>query len=823
MEDEPKEQENGERELEPEEIIIPETLPLLAVRDVVVFPYMIITLFVGREISIKSVDEALARDRFIFIASQKTPTEDDPDPEQIYEYGTAALIMRMLKMPDGRVKILIQGLQRGKTVEYIQERPHLAVKIEKVIEPPAPEVSIELEARMRNVKDQLEKMVSLGRAVPPDFMMVIENISDAGRISDVVAANLNLKVENAQKILETIEPTERLTSLDEILNRELELMNMQAKIQSQAKEGITKTQREYFLREQIKAIQDELGELDERSSEIEELKAKIEAAGMPEEVSKETEKQLKRLERMHQDSAEATVVRTYLDWLLELPWNVATTDVLDLKKAQKILDEDHYNLEKVKERILEYLGVRKLKQDMRGPILCFIGPPGVGKTSLGKSIARAIGRKFVRISLGGLRDEAEIRGHLRTYIGALPGKIIQGMKQAGTNNPIFMMDEVDKLGTDFRGDPSSALLEILDPEQNSNFTDHYLGVPFDLSKVLFIATANLPDPIQPTLRDRMEIITIPGYTEEEKMVIARKFLIPRQLEANGLKREHLDISDRGLRKVIGQYTKEAGLRNLERELARICRKVARQVAEGQAGPFSLRPRDVDKYLGPPRFLYGDEVEEDEIGVATGLAWTESGGDIIHVEATIMKGKGDLTLTGHLGEVMKESAHAALSYARSRSVEFGLNPRFFHEKDVHIHVPAGAIPKDGPSAGITMATALVSAATRVPVRRNLAMTGEITLRGRVLPIGGLKEKALAAARFHIKEILIPELNRKDLVDVPPYVKKKVRFLPVKNVDQVIELALQRKARGSRSKSTRSPTKVPIRNVKKAERAWRTRDR
>jgi len=812
---------NGENNLEPEEIVIPDSLPLLAVRDVVVFPYMIITLFVGREVSIKSVDEALARDRFIFIASQTSPTEDEPDPKKIYEHGTAALIMRMLKMPDGRVKILIQGLQRGKITEYLQERPFLSVTIEKITEPPAPEISIELEARMRNVKEQLEKMVSLGRAVPPDFMMVIENINDPGRIADVVAANLNLKVENAQRILETIDPIQRLTALDEILNRELELMNVQARIQSQAKEGITKTQREYFLREQMKAIQDELGELDERGTEIEELKTKIEESNMPEEVAQEAQKQLKRLERMHQDSAEATVVRTFLDWLLDLPWSVITPDILDLKQALTVLDEDHYDLEKVKERILEYLGVRKLKQDMKGPILCFIGPPGVGKTSLGKSIARAMGRRFVRISLGGLRDEAEIRGHRRTYIGALPGKIIQGMKQAGTNNPVFMMDEVDKLGMDFRGDPSSALLEILDPEQNMSFTDHYLGVPFDLSRVLFIATANLPDPIQPTLRDRMEIITLPGYTEEEKLVIARNFLIPRQLEANGLQPEHLDIPNRTLRKVISQYTKEAGLRNLEREIAQICRKTARKVAEGEKGPFHAQPQNLGKLLGPPRFLSGDEVDGDEIGVATGLAWTESGGDIIHVEASIMKGKGELTLTGHLGEVMKESAQAALSYARSRAAEFGLNPNFFNEKDVHIHVPAGAIPKDGPSAGITMATAMVSAATRIPVRQEVAVTGEITLRGRVL--GGLKEKSLAAARLHLKEIVIPELNRKDLVDIPPYVKKKLKFVPVRNVDQVIEVALADKGRGARTKPAQPRKRGPIRNVKEIERARRARNR
>jgi len=812
-----------EKELDPEELRIPEVLPLLAVRDVVVFPYMIITLFVGREISIRSVDEALERGRFIFIAAQKSPAEEDPNPKDIFEFGTIALIMRMLKLPDGRVKVLIQGLERGRIREFTQEKPFLAVRVERVAELPAPELNLELEARIRNVREQLEKMVSLGRVVPPDFMMVIENINDAGRLADVVAANLNLKIENAQQVLETMNPIQRLTSLNEILGRELELLTMQAKIQSQAREGITKSQREYFLREQLKAIQGELGELDERLSEMEELRNKIKAAKMPREVEEEAEKQLTRLERMHQDSAEATVARTYLDWLIELPWSKQTKDFLELLRAQKILEEDHYDLERVKERILEYLGVRKLKQDMRGPILCFVGPPGVGKTSLGRSIARAMGRNFVRISLGGLRDEAEIRGHRRTYVGALPGKIIQGMKQAGSHNPVFMMDEVDKLGQDFRGDPSSALLEILDPEQNTNFTDHYLGVPFDLSRVLFIATANLLDSIHPTLRDRMEIITISGYTDEDKLNIAWKFLIPRQLDANGLKPEHLEFSDKAMKKIISQYTKEAGLRNLEREIAQVCRKVARKVAEGEKGPFHIDPHFVEKLLGPPRFLPEEEEEQDSVGVSTGLAWTENGGDIIRVEAIIMKGKGELILTGHLGEVMKESARAALSYARSRADRFGLNGNFYRESDIHIHVPAGATPKDGPSAGITMAVALVSALTRIPVRREVAMTGEITLRGQVLPIGGLKEKTLAAARAKIKEIIIPEQNLKDLVEIPRYVKKQVKFLPVRNVDQVIAIALRNKIKAGPSQPRKASQNISSGNVQKVARARRACNR
>ena len=812
-----------EKELDSEDLRIPEVLPLLAVRDVVVFPYMIITLFVGREISIRSVDEALEKNRFIFIAAQKSPAEEDPNPKDIFPFGTIALIMRMLKLPDGRVKVLIQGLERGRISEYTQEKPFLAVRVERIAELPIPEVNLELEARIRNVREQLEKMVSLGRVVPPDFMMVIENINDAGRLADVVAANLNLKIENAQHVLETMDPTQRLTSLNEILGRELELLTMQAKIQSQAREGMTKSQREYFLREQLKAIQGELGELDERLTEMEELRSKIKAAKMPKEVEEEAEKQLTRLERMHQDAAEATVVRTYLDWLIELPWGKQTTDILELPKAQKVLEEDHYDLERVKERILEYLGVRKLKKDMRGPILCFAGPPGVGKTSLGRSIARAMGRNFVRISLGGLRDEAEIRGHRRTYIGALPGKIIQGMKQAGSNNPVFMMDEVDKLGQDFRGDPSSALLEILDPEQNTNFTDHYLGVPFDLSRVLFIATANLLDTIHPTLRDRMEIITISGYTDEDKLNIARKFLIPRQLEANGLKPEHLEISDKAMKKIISEYTKEAGLRNLEREIARVCRKVARRVAEGEKGPFHIDPHYVEKLLGPPHFLPEEEAEQDSIGVSTGLAWTENGGDIIRVEATIMKGRGELILTGHLGEVMKESARAALSYARSRADRFGLNGNFYRESDIHIHVPAGATPKDGPSAGITMAVALVSALTRIPVRREVAMTGEITLRGQVLPIGGLKEKALAAARNKIREIIIPSQNLKDLVEIPKYVKRHLKFLPVHNVDEVIAIALRGKIPAGASRTRNSPKNISSRNVQQIARVRRARNR
>jgi ATP-dependent Lon protease len=774
--------------IEDDQMKIPETLPMLPVRDTVIFPYMILPLFVGRESSIKAVDEALAKDRMIFLATQKVSTDDNPVPDSIYSVGTAAMVMKMLKLPDGRVKILVQGLAKGLIKEYMQEKPLFVVRIQRVVEPPVGELSLETEALIRSVKEQSEKVLSLKGILSPDVLAILDQIEEPGRLADLVASNLKLKIEEAQKILETFHPLQRLKKVNEYLSKEVQVSTMQAKIQSQAREEMSKTQREYFLREQLKAIKSELGEIDEKAQEVSELREKIKKAKMPQEVEKEANKQLNRLDQMHPESAEATIVRTYLDWLVELPWSLSTPDNLDIKKAKQVLDEDHYDLDKIKERILEYLGVRKLKEKMKGPILCFVGPPGVGKTSLGKSIARALGRKFTRISLGGVRDEAEIRGHRRTYIGSLPGRIIQGVKNAGSNNPVFMLDEIDKVGADFRGDPSAALLEALDPEQNFAFSDHYLNVPFDLSKVMFITTANILDPIPPALKDRMEVLNLAGYTSEEKLKITKQFLLPRQLEENGISKNNVSLGDEAILRIISQYTKEAGVRNLEREIASICRKVARKLAEDEKGPFQVSSLNLHKYLGPPKFLPEEELEVNEIGVATGLAWTSVGGEILHVEATTMKGKGNLTLTGHLGDVMKESAQAALSYARSKAKEVDLDPDFYEKLDLHIHVPAGAIPKDGPSAGVTMATSLISALTRIPVRKDLAMTGEITLRGRVLPIGGLKEKTLAALRAKIKNIIVPYQNQKDLDDIPPYIRRRVNFIFVKSMDEILKVAL-----------------------------------
>jgi len=781
-----------------EDVEIPNTLPLLPVRDVVIFSYMILPLFVGREGSIKAVDEALSKDRLIFLATQKDPTVEDPKPEGIYSVGTVATVMRMLKLPDGRVKILVQGLMRGRIIEYTQQKPCYIVNIEKIKEPIMPELPLEAEALMRSVKEHSEKVLSLRGLLSSDVLMVLNDIEDPGRLADLVGSNLNLKIEEAQQVLEIFNPIDRLIKVNELLSKEVELSSMQAKIQSQAKEEMTKTQRDYFLREQLRAIKNELGDADERTKETIDLKKKIKKAKMPKEVEKEANKQLDRLEQMHPDAAEASIVRTYLDWLVELPWKVNTKDNLDIKAAKKVLDEDHYNLEKVKERILEYLGVRKLSKKKKGPILCFVGPPGVGKTSLGKSIARALGRKFTRISLGGVRDEAEIRGHRRTYVGALPGRIIQSIKQAGSNNPVFVMDEIDKVGADFRGDPSAALLEVLDPEQNSAFSDHYLNVPFDLSNVMFITTANLVDPIIPALKDRMEVITLSGYTEEEKLKIALKFLLPRQLEENGITEKDMKISNEAILQMISHYTHEAGLRNLEREIAGVCRKVARRIAEGKKRGSKVNRGNLHKYLGTPRYLPEEEQSISEAGVATGLAWTQAGGEILHIEASTMKGKGNLILTGQLGDVMKESAQAAMSYARSKAKELNLDEDFYKNQDAHIHIPAGAIPKDGPSAGVTMATALISALSKTPVDKDIAMTGEITLRGRVLPIGGLKEKALAALRAKIGTVIIPERNKKDLDDIPNYIKKKINFVFAKKMDEVLKAAL---LKGSRVENKR----------------------
>jgi ATP-dependent Lon protease len=787
-------------ETEKELLTLPDTLPLLPVKDVVVFPYMVLPLFINREKSIKSLEAALSKDRLLFLVAQKNLSEEDPLPKDLYEVGTVALVMRMLKLPDDKVKILVQGLSKASLKEILQTTPHFLAKIQHIKDPFVTEITLETEALMRNIKEQLERIVSYGKLLPPDLMFILETVDDPGRLADLVASNLDLTVEKAQEILEIFDPIERLKALNEVLGKEVQVLTMQAKIQSQARDEMTRTQREYFLREQMRAIRSELGEEDERAKEFRELRRKIKKIKMPKEVEKEALRELERLEQMHPDAAEASMVRTYIDWLIDMPWSKSTDDNLDIKQAKQVLDEDHYNLEKVKERILEYLSVHKLKKKMKGPILCFIGPPGVGKTSLGRSIARALGRKFIRISLGGIRDEAEIRGHRRTYVGAMPGRIIQSIKQAGSNNPVFMMDEVDKIGVDFRGDPSSALLEVLDPEQNNAFSDHYLNVPFDLSQVMFITTGNILDPIPSALKDRMEIINLPGYTEIEKLKIARTYLLPRQMDENGISLTILEISDGAILQIISQHTQEAGLRNLERELASICRKVARKVAEGKKEKTKITTKNLQTFLGPPSVLPDEERDRNEIGIATGLAWTETGGEILHVEATTTPGKGALILTGHLGEVMKESAQAALTYARSRGKAYRIKPHDLNNKEIHIHVPAGAIPKDGPSAGITMAVALISELTGIPARKDVALTGEITLRGRILPIGGLKEKALAALRYHIKDIILPYQNKKDLADLPAYLRKKMNFHLVKHMDEVLKIALAQQRKQAKTRKT-----------------------
>ena len=772
-------------------IELPTVLPLLPVRDVVIFTDMLLPLFVGREKSVRAVEASVSEDRFLFVVTQKDPSIENPKTEDIYTVGTISRILRMLKLPDGRVKALVQGLAKGRIVEYLQRRSFYRVRVELIKEEVIEEPDIKVQALMRNVREYSEKILALRGELTGDVGNILESIEDPGKLADLVASNLRLKIDEAQQIIELTDPVERLTRVNDLLSREVELSAMQAKIQSDVKDEISKSQRDYFLREQMRAIHRELGELDEKMEEIEEFKKRIKKARMPKEAKLEAEKQLRRLEQMHPDSAETAVVRTYLDWLCDLPWSKSTRDMLDIQKARQVLERNHYGLEKVKERILEYLSVRKLNPAMKGPILCFVGPPGVGKTSLGQAIAKAMRRKFIRISLGGIRDEAEIRGHRRTYIGALPGRILQGLKACGSNNPVFMMDEIDKLGADFRGDPSSALLEALDPEQNSEFSDHYLNLSFDLSKVMFILTANLTDTIPSALLDRMEIIHLSGYTEDDKKLIARNYLIPRQIKENGLKPRQISISDGALRQIISEYTAEAGLRNLERELASICRKVARRVAEGQKPPFAITKANLAKYLGVPKFYPEMDKEESQVGLSTGLAWTQAGGEVLYVEASLLKGKGDLIITGQIGDVMQESARAALSYTRSYLEKIGSNGVSLDSSDVHIHVPAGAIPKDGPSAGIAMATALISAATGIAVNTDVAMTGEITLRGRVLPIGGLKEKALGALRAGIKTVILPVKNKKDLVEIPATIKRRLNFVPVATMDEVLDLALVEK--------------------------------
>ena len=797
---------------------IPLKLPLIPVRDLVVFPNMVIPLFVGRAISVRAIEASFSSHKMIMLSSQKSLEMESPMPTDIYSHGTVGTILRMLRVPDGRVKILVQGVSKAKITAFIQTEPYYLVALKSLVEPDFTAFSLGVEAAIRISKERMEKLASLGKSFVPDILALIENMEDPGRLADLITSNLSLKVDQAQVILETEDPLERLRKVNDILAKEVELLTLQQKIATEARDGMDKTQRDYFLREQLKAIQKELGTSDERSDDIDELRAKIEAANLPEKVAVEAEKQLKRLAKMHPDSAESGTARTYLECLSELPWNKTTPDHLDIIAARRVLDEDHYDLDKVKERIMEYLAVCKLKKNMKGPILCFVGPPGVGKTSLGKSIARALGREFVRISLGGIRDEAEIRGHRRTYVGALPGRIIQGLKQAGTRNPVFMLDEMDKIGLDFRGDPASALLEVLDPEQNNSFTDHYLGVPFDLSNILFITTANQIDPIPIPLRDRMETISIFSYTTEEKLGIAQKFLVQKQLTEHGLTPAHIHFEPQALEQIIVQYTKEAGVRNLEREIAHVMRKVARQVAEGRnadsesSESVQITPETLQTYLGIPKYLPEAEIEKDEIGVATGLAWTSVGGDVLRVEAILVPGKGVLTLTGSLGDVMKESAHAALSYIRSREKEFHIDPDIFTKSDIHVHVPSGAIPKDGPSAGITIASALASVLSKIPIRHRVAMTGEITLRGHVLPIGGLKEKVVAAKRAGMQVVILPKQNEKDISDVPLHLRSGLQFVFVDQMEQVLSAAL---CKEEPKKQTRLGGQRALRRIKIAK--------
>lgn len=776
---------------------LPTSMPLMPVRDVVIFTDMLMPLFVGRDKSINAVESAVEKDSIMMLSTQKDPGIENPTPDDIYSVGTVGRILRMLKLPDGRVKALVQGVAKAKTTKYVRKRPLYKVDVEIIVEEPIASIDVETEALMRNVREQSEKILALRGELTNEIGTILESIEDPGKLADLVASNMKMRIEDAQTLLETLDPLERLRKINDILSKEVELSSMQAKIQSDVRDEISKSQRDYFLREQVRAIHRELGESDERAQEIKEYQAKIKKARMPVKVREEAGKQLKRLEQMHPESAESSVVRTYLDWLVELPWSKSSKGGIDIQRAKEVLDKDHYGLEKIKNRILEYLSVKKLNPKMKGPILCFVGPPGVGKTSLGQAIARAMKRKYVRISLGGIRDEAEIRGHRRTYIGALPGRIIQGLKQSGTNNPIFMMDEIDKLGADFRGDPSSALLEALDPEQNSEFSDHYLNLPFDLSEVIFILTANMTDTIPSALLDRMEVISLSGYTQEEKAKIATTFLIPRQIKENGLKPRNFAISPGALQTIIDEYTLEAGLRNLERTIGRICRKIARKIAEGKKGKFTITRQNLHRYLGPPVFIPELDKEASQVGLSTGLAWTPAGGETLYIEAALIGGKGELIVTGQLGDVMQESARAALSYTRANLKKFKIKENLLENVDMHIHVPAGATPKDGPSAGIAIATALLSVLTNRPVNKDVAMTGEITLRGRVLPIGGLKEKTLGALRAGIRTVILPEKNKRDLVKIPANVKRKLRFVTVKNMDEVIPLALEKGKKRARS--------------------------
>ncbi len=762
-------------------------LPMLPLRDIIIFPHMVVPLFVGRERSINALDEAMNKDKLLFLAAQKDAKIQDPDEKDVYSVGTIGSVIQMLRLPDGTVKVLVEGQKRAILTDYLSKKEIFLVRVRDMVEIDGEQT--EVEALIRSIQDAFEHFARLNRKIPQDMILSISSIEEPGKLADTIVGHLNLKLPDKQDLLETGDKKERLEKLYSLLKSEIEILEVERKIRSRVRKQMEKTQKEYYLNEQMRAIQKELGEKDEFKNEIDELEARLRKKKMTKEANERVKKEIKKLRMMSPMSAEATVVRNYIDWILSLPWYEHTQDEMDLDKAETILNEDHYGLGKVKERILEYLAVRSLVEKMKAPILCFVGPPGVGKTSLGKSIARATGRKFVRASLGGVRDEAEIRGHRRTYIGALPGKVIQYMKKAGSGNPVFLLDEVDKMSTDFRGDPAAALLEVLDPEQNHAFNDHYLDLDYDLSRVMFITTANTLFNIPRPLQDRMEIIRIEGYIETEKLHIAKGFLVPKQLEAHGLSGENVSFTDNAVLTIIRQYTREAGVRNLEREIASVCRKMARTIVKkGRDTKIRVTSNALQKYLGVPKYRFGMKEAENRVGLTNGLAWTEMGGELLTTEVTVMPGKGKLIITGKLGDVMQESVQAAMSYVRSRADMLKLERDFYHKVDVHVHIPEGAIPKDGPSAGITVATSIASALTRRPARSDIAMTGEITLRGRVLPIGGLKEKALAAHRADIATVLIPAENEKDIREVPPQVQKKVKLVLVEHMDEVLHRAL-----------------------------------
>lgn len=769
-------------------------LPLLPLRGLLVYPTMVLHLDVGREKSIRALEQAMVDDNKILLATQEEVHIEEPDAEQIYSIGTVARVKQMLKLPNGTIRVLVEGLQRAKIEEYLQQEDYFVVSITYLQEEKAEEN--EVEALMRSLLNHFEQYIKLSKKVSPETLTSVQDIEEPGRLADVIASHLPLKMKDKQEILETINIQERLEILLTILNNEREVLELERKIGNRVKKQMERTQKEYYLREQMKAIQKELGDKDGRQSEVDELRAQLEKSDAPERIKTKIEKELERLEKMPSTSAEGSVIRTYIDTLFALPWTKTTEDNLDIKHAEEVLDEDHYGLEKPKERVLEYLAVQKLVNSMRGPILCLVGPPGVGKTSLARSVARALGREFVRISLGGVRDEAEIRGHRRTYVGALPGRIIQGMKQAGTINPVFLLDEIDKLASDFRGDPASALLEVLDPNQNDKFSDHYIEETYDLTNVMFITTANSLDTIPRPLLDRMEVISISGYTELEKLNILRGYLLPKQMEDHGLGKDKLQVNEDAMLKLVRLYTREAGVRNLNREAANVCRKAAKIIVSGEKKRVVVTAKTLESLLGKPRYRYGLAEKQDQVGSVTGLAWTQAGGDTLNVEVSILAGKGKLTLTGQLGDVMKESAQAAFSYIRSRAYEWGIDPDFHEKNDIHIHVPEGAIPKDGPSAGITMATALVSALTGIPVKKEVGMTGEITLRGRVLPIGGLKEKCMSAHRAGLTTIILPKDNEKDIEDIPESVREALTFYPVKHLDEVLQRALTKQPVGEK---------------------------